>query len=88
MLNANQRKHAQHKVRGCFGGSAGVRVGSAGVCIGSVRTFGYQLVGISKTKRSPWLSVPLRALNASPFRFWWNIGFTLCTHILNFNNYN
>ena len=37
-------------------------------------------LGIGNVKCSRWGSCPTRAPNARRLAFWWNIGFSLCTH--------
>ena len=54
-----------------------LRVGSAMLCVGSARLFGYQHVGISSRQGSRamrWGSRPTRGPNGKGFALWWNIG--------------
>ena len=59
-------------------GSMGARVG--GVCIGSVRVFGYQHVGIGNAKVSRWGYSPTQSPHASSFLLELNIGFSQPRH--------
>ena len=49
-------------------------VGSAMLCVGSARLFGYQHAGIGNAKYSRWGSSRMQAPNASRFALQWNIG--------------
>ena len=61
------------------------RIGLIVTCVGSVRLFGYQHVGISNAQWSRWGSKPMRWPNASGFSLQWNIGFRLNKKLPKFN---
>ena len=60
-------------------GSGRLRMGSAGVCVGSTQVFRYQDVVICNTKVSRWGYCPMQSPNASGFTLQWNIGLTELT---------
>ena len=45
-------------------------------CFGSMRVFGYQLVGMDNAKGLCLESKPMQGPNMNGFVFWWNIGYS------------